>query len=72
MRRASEGRPRVSVIRTGTANLASVLAGLRRVGAEPELTSDPTRVLDDDHVVHTNGLGQRNLEARQQRRDAAM
>ncbi len=33
-------RPRVVVVRTGTANLASVLAGLTRAGAEPVLTDD--------------------------------
>ena len=32
---------KVAVIRTGTANIASALAGLRRAGADPELTSDP-------------------------------
>ena len=30
----------VVVVRTGTANLASVAAGLRRVGAEPVITED--------------------------------
>ena len=31
--------PQVRVVRTGTANLASVLAGLRRAGADPVVTS---------------------------------
>jgi imidazole glycerol-phosphate synthase subunit HisH len=33
-------RPRVIVVRTGTANLASVLAGLRRAGADPAVSED--------------------------------
>ncbi|MBW2261366.1 MAG: imidazole glycerol phosphate synthase subunit HisH [Deltaproteobacteria bacterium] len=32
------------VIRTGTANIASVLAGLRRAGAAPRVSSDPLDV----------------------------
>lgn len=39
------------VIRTGTANVASVLAALRRAGASPETTHDPERVLKADRVV---------------------
>jgi imidazole glycerol phosphate synthase glutamine amidotransferase subunit len=34
-------RTEVAVLRTGTANLASVLSALRRLGAEPRVTSDP-------------------------------
>ncbi len=34
----------VVVVRTGTANIASVLAGLRRAGAEPRVSSDPRDV----------------------------
>jgi imidazole glycerol phosphate synthase glutamine amidotransferase subunit len=33
--------PRVLIVRTGTANLASVEAALRRIGAVPRLTQDP-------------------------------
>jgi imidazole glycerol phosphate synthase glutamine amidotransferase subunit len=44
-------RVRVPVIRTGTANLASVLAALRRAGAEPELSSDPEVVAGAERVV---------------------
>jgi imidazole glycerol phosphate synthase glutamine amidotransferase subunit len=33
--------PEVVVVRTGTANLASVLVGLERVGAAPRITEDP-------------------------------
>ncbi len=43
--------PEVLVVRTGTANLASVLAALRRLGARPELTEDPQRVARAERVV---------------------
>ncbi len=42
---------RVMVVSTGTANTASVLAGLRRAGAEPELTIDPDVVRGADRVM---------------------
>lgn len=42
---------RVAVIRTGTANIASALAGLTRAGAHPELTSDPDVVRRADAAV---------------------
>lgn len=42
---------RVAVVRTGTANLASVLAGLRRAGAEPYVTEEPGDVLQEGRVV---------------------
>jgi len=41
----------VHVVRTGTANLASVLAALERVGASCALTDDPTVVRDAERVV---------------------
>lgn len=41
----------VVVVRTGTANLASVLAGLRRAGAEPRVSADPADVLTAERVV---------------------
>ena len=41
----------VLVVRTGTANTASVLAGLRRVGAEPVLSNDPDAVARAERVV---------------------
>jgi imidazole glycerol phosphate synthase glutamine amidotransferase subunit len=41
----------VAVIRTGTANLASVLAGLRRSGVKPFLTEDPADVEREDLVM---------------------
>ena len=39
------------VIRTGTANTASVLAGLARAGAEPELTHDAATIRAAAYVV---------------------
>ena len=44
-------QPKVLVVRTGTANLASVFAALRRIGAEPELTEDAHAVAGGAHVV---------------------
>ncbi|MBN2446172.1 MAG: imidazole glycerol phosphate synthase subunit HisH, partial [Phycisphaerae bacterium] len=41
----------VMVVRTGTANLASVCAGLRRVGAKPRITESPRDVADARRVV---------------------
>ena len=41
----------VAVIRTGTANLASVLAGLRRAQCKPVLVDDPKMVTSADYVV---------------------
>ncbi|HMX62180.1 MAG TPA: imidazole glycerol phosphate synthase subunit HisH [Candidatus Sumerlaeota bacterium] len=43
--------PKVAVIRTGLANLASVLAGLRRAGAEPFVTENPADVQRTAYVV---------------------
>jgi glutamine amidotransferase len=44
-------RPEVVVVCTGTANLASVLAGLTRAGADPRLTEDPDEVASARLVV---------------------
>ena len=41
----------VGVIPTGAANLASVLAGLRRVGATPRILTDPNEARSASHVV---------------------
>ncbi|MCB9729805.1 MAG: imidazole glycerol phosphate synthase subunit HisH [Deltaproteobacteria bacterium] len=41
----------VAVVRTGSANLASVLAGLRRAGADPFLTQDPADIEASDRVM---------------------
>ncbi|MEM7199108.1 MAG: imidazole glycerol phosphate synthase subunit HisH [Planctomycetota bacterium] len=41
----------VLVVPTGVANLASVLAGLRRAGAEPRVEHDPARVAAAGRVV---------------------
>jgi imidazole glycerol phosphate synthase glutamine amidotransferase subunit len=38
------GGPEVVVVRTGTANLASMVAGLRRAGARPRVSDDPADV----------------------------
>jgi imidazole glycerol-phosphate synthase subunit HisH len=43
--------PEVVVIRTGTANLASVLAGLVRAGANPRVARDPLSIESASHVV---------------------
>jgi imidazole glycerol phosphate synthase glutamine amidotransferase subunit len=41
----------VVVVRTGTANLASVVAGLRRLGAEPRICEEPEAVVGAHRVV---------------------
>jgi imidazole glycerol phosphate synthase glutamine amidotransferase subunit len=41
----------VKVVRTGTANLASVLAGLSRAGALAEVTEDPSAVESAERLV---------------------
>jgi glutamine amidotransferase len=41
----------VLVVQTGTANTASVLAGLRRAGALPRLATGPEELLGTDRVV---------------------
>ncbi len=43
--------PAVAVVRTGIANLASVLAAFRRAGAEPRVTADPDAVRRAGRVV---------------------
>jgi imidazole glycerol phosphate synthase glutamine amidotransferase subunit len=43
--------PRVAVVRTGTANLASVLAALERAGAEPRVVEDPAAVREAERLV---------------------
>ena len=43
--------PRVLVVRTGTANVASVLAGLARAGAVPRVSDDPVEVEAAERVV---------------------
>lgn len=56
----------VAVVRTGVANVASVLAALRRVGAEPEVTADPSAVAGAERVVLPGvgafGAGMRALD----------
>ena len=41
----------VAVVRTGTANLASVLAGLRRAGSEPYLTDSAEDILSAPRLI---------------------
>lgn len=43
--------PEVAVVRTGLANLASVLAGLRRAGAVPSVTEEPAAVERAPYVI---------------------
>ena len=43
--------PEVLVVRTGTANLASVVAGLERADTRPRITSDAREVERASHVV---------------------
>ena len=43
--------PTVLVVPTGTANMASVLAGLERAGANARVTADPDEVLSGDRLV---------------------
>lgn len=43
---ASPGAPQVVVVRTGTANVASVVAALARAGASPRVSGDPGAVRD--------------------------
>jgi imidazole glycerol phosphate synthase glutamine amidotransferase subunit len=43
--------PKVLVVPTGTANMASVLAGLARAGARARVASDPAEVLGCDRLV---------------------
>ncbi len=58
--------PRVYVVRTGLANLASVLAGFRRAGAEPIVTQSPEDIAGATHVVLPGvgafGAAMENLE----------
>jgi imidazole glycerol-phosphate synthase subunit HisH len=42
---------KVAVIRTGLANIASVLAGLRRAGGDPYVTENPADVERESHVM---------------------
>ena len=44
MTRSSENSTDVLIVSTGTANLASVVVGLERVGARPRISSDPAEV----------------------------
>ncbi len=43
--------PEVVIVPTGTANLASVIAAFRRLGAEPMVTAEPASILAARHVM---------------------
>lgn len=43
--------PEVLIVPTGTANIASVMAAFRRLGAEPRLGEDPAQVAAASHVM---------------------
>jgi cyclase len=45
------GRPEVAIAATGAANLASVLAGFARAGAEARLVAAPKEILDAEFAV---------------------
>lgn len=51
LRTNSEPPPQVVIVRTGSANLASVAAALHRLGAAPLLTEDPAIVLAAPAVI---------------------
>jgi imidazole glycerol phosphate synthase glutamine amidotransferase subunit len=67
-------QPEVLVVRTGTANLASVLAGLRRIGAAPRLTDDAGEVRTAPHVVlpGVGAFGAAMGQLRRQQLDGAL
>lgn len=48
---ASSPRPVVVIVPTGSANLASVRAGLLRAGAEPKMLERPDEIETADHLV---------------------
>lgn len=48
---APSERPPVVVVRTGTANIASIVAGLERAGAAPAVTEDAAAVAAAERVV---------------------
>lgn len=58
---------RIVIVSTGTANVASMIAGLRRAGADSERTVDPDRVATADRVVvpgvGTFGAAMKHLRA---------
>ena len=43
--------PQIAVVDSGVANLASVMAALRRIGAEAEVTDDPERIRKAGRVI---------------------
>lgn len=65
---------RVAIVPTGTANLASVQAAFRRLGAEPVLVREPEAVLRADHVMlpGVGAFGASALRLREQALDVAL
>jgi len=53
---ARDNRLDIAVVRTGTANIASIIAGLCRAGAEPTVTDDPD-VIGNAPAVVLPGVG---------------
>ena len=51
MNDGDSNRPRVVIVDTGIANLASMTTGLRRVGLEPIASSDPSDLVDAAGLV---------------------
>ena len=51
MKDGDSNRPRVVIVDTGIANLASMTTGLRRVGLEPIASSDPSDLVDAAGLV---------------------
>ena len=45
------GRPRIAVVRTGTANTASVISGLEKAGAEARLVDGPDEAAGAGRLV---------------------
>ena len=43
--------PCVAIVKTGSANLASVVAAVDRAGFRPDLTSDPSEVRESDRLI---------------------
>ena len=63
MNDGDSNRPRVVIVDTGIANLASMSTGLRRVGLEPIASSDPSDLVDAAGLV-LPGVGRFDAGAR--------
>jgi imidazole glycerol-phosphate synthase subunit HisH len=71
---SSEPRDRAVVVRTGTANLASVMAALRRAGLEPSLSDRPEDIVSARRVVlpGVGSFGAASSELRRRGLDVAL